>query len=31
VFVEGQEVICENLVSAEFVLEKRLMLENYLE
>jgi hypothetical protein len=31
VFVEGQDDICENLVFAEFVLEKKLMPENCLE
>jgi hypothetical protein len=31
VYVEEQEVICENLVFVEYVLEKRLMHESYLE
>jgi len=30
-YVVEQEVICENLVFVEFVLEKKLMLENYQE
>jgi hypothetical protein len=31
VFVEEQDDICESLIFVEFVLEKKQMLENYLE